>query len=107
MTIASIGQPLSRVDGRAKVTGGAPYAAEFDVPGQAHAAIVRSAIANGRITSTDRAPAERAPGVIAVLTHRNAPRLAYRPPRGLPDPTVGERPHVLPDDRVTERKRAG
>jgi xanthine dehydrogenase YagR molybdenum-binding subunit len=36
MTSAEIGQPVSRVDGRRKVTGAATYAAEFDVPGVAH-----------------------------------------------------------------------
>src|SRR5204863_9619687 len=77
-TAAFIGQPVSRVDGRKKVTGGATYAAEFDVRGQAHAAIVRSTVAKGRIASIDSAAAERAPGVIAVVTHRTAPRLAYR-----------------------------
>ena len=71
----TIGQPISRVDGRLKVTGGATYAAEFDVPGQAHGAIVRSTITNGRIASIESAAAERAPGVIAVSTHQNAPRL--------------------------------
>ena len=79
---AYIGQPVSRVDGRQKVTGGATYAAEFDQPGQAHGVIVRSTVANGRIASIDSAAAERAPGVVAVLTHRNAPRLAYREHRG-------------------------
>jgi hypothetical protein len=54
MTTAFIGQPISRVDGRQKVTGGAKYAAEFHVPGLAHAAIVRSTIAKGRITSIRR-----------------------------------------------------
>ena len=53
MTTAFIGQPVSRVDGRQKVTGGATYAAEFDVPGLAHGAIVRSTVANGRIASID------------------------------------------------------
>ena len=103
MTTAFIGQPVSRVDGRQKVTGGATYAAEFDVPNVAHAAVVRSTIANGRIISIDTAEAERAPGVLAVLTHRNAPRLAYRPHKGLPDPAVGERLHVLQDDRVNHQ----
>ena len=82
MTTAFIGQPVSRVDGRQKVTGAATYAAEFDQPGQAHGAIVRSTVANGRIASIDSAAAERAPGVVAVLTHRNAPRLAYRAAQG-------------------------
>lgn len=45
-----IGRPVSRVDGRQKVTGGATYAAEFDVPGLAHGAVVRSTVANGRIS---------------------------------------------------------
>jgi xanthine dehydrogenase YagR molybdenum-binding subunit len=103
MTTAVIGQPVSRVDGRQKVTGAATYAAEFDQPGQAHGAIVRSTVANGQIASIDSATAERASGVIAVLTHRNAPRLAYRPHKGAVDPNVGERLHVLQDDRVNHQ----
>src|SRR5438046_1799673 len=103
MTTAFIGQPISRVDGRQKVTGGATYAAEFDVRGQAHAAIVRSTVAKGRIASIDSAAAERAPGVIAVVTHRNAPRLAYRAHKAVVDPDVGERLHVLQDDRVSHQ----
>src|SRR5205807_4279676 len=91
MTTAVIGQPVSRVDGRQKVTGKARYAAEFEVPGVAHAAVVRSTIANGRIASIDSAAAEHASGVIAVLTNRNAPRLAYRPHKGVVDPEFGER----------------
>ena len=103
MTTAIIGKPVSRVDGRQKVTGGATYAAEFEARNLAHAAIVRSAVANGRIASIDSADAERAPGVVAVLTHRNAPRLAYREHKGVPDPVVGERLHVLQDDRVSHQ----
>jgi xanthine dehydrogenase YagR molybdenum-binding subunit len=103
MTTAFIGQPVSRVDGRQKVTGAATYAAEFDQPGQAHGVIVRSTVANGRIAAIDNAAAERAPGVVAVLTHRNAPRLAYRPHKGAVDPAVGERLHVLQDDRVSHQ----
>src|SRR4051794_5198974 len=103
MTTAFIGQPVSRVDGRQKVTGGATYAAEFDQPGQAHGAIVRSTVANGRVASIDSAAAEWAPGVVAVLTHRNAPRLAYRPYKAFVDPATGERLHVLQDDRVSHQ----
>ncbi len=47
MTTEYIGRPVSRVDGRQKVTGRATYAAEFDIANQAHAAVVRSTIANG------------------------------------------------------------
>ena len=64
---------------------------------------MRSTVANGRIASIDSAAAERAPGVVAVLTHRNAPRLAYRPHKGAVDPDVGERLHVLQDDRVSHQ----
>src|SRR3954468_4192035 len=103
MTTAFIGQPVSRVDGRQKVTGGATYAAEFDQPGQAHGVIVRSTVANGRIASIASAAAERSPGVVAVLTHRNAPRLAYREHKGAVDPELGERLHVLQDDRVSHQ----
>ena len=103
MTTAFIGQPVSRVDGRQKVTGGATYAAEFDQPGQAYGAIVRSTLANGRVATIDSVAAERAPGVVAVLTHPNAPRLAYREHRGAVDPEVGERLHVLQDERVSHQ----
>jgi xanthine dehydrogenase YagR molybdenum-binding subunit len=103
MTTAFIGQPVSRVDGRQKVTGGATYAAEFDAPSLTHGIIVRSTVAKGRIASIDRTAAERALGVIAVLTHHNAPRLAYRAHKALVDPAVGERLHVFQDDRVSHQ----
>src|SRR3954462_1128610 len=103
MTTEIIGKPVSRVDGRQKVTGTATYAAEFDIPGQAHGAIVRSTVANGRIASIDSSTAERAPGVIAVVTHRNAPKLPYRPHRAFVDPDVGERLHVLQGDRISHQ----
>src|SRR5918994_1827601 len=103
MTTAFIGEPISCVDGRQKVTGGATYAAEFDVPHVAHGAIVRSTVAKGRIASIDSSAAEWAPGVLAVLTHRNAPRLPYREHKAPVDPDVGERLHVLQDDQVSHQ----
>jgi xanthine dehydrogenase YagR molybdenum-binding subunit len=54
MTMAFIGRPVSRVDGGQKVTGAATYAAEFEVSGQAHAALVRSTVANASLPSTAR-----------------------------------------------------
>lgn len=100
MTTSIIGRPLSRVDGRAKVTGAARYAADFNQPDQAYAVIVSATIGLGRITAIDDAAVARMPGVVAVITHRNAPRLAYRPHKAGIDPAVGERLHVLQDDRV-------
>ncbi|MFL5576346.1 MAG: xanthine dehydrogenase family protein molybdopterin-binding subunit [Gemmatimonadaceae bacterium] len=103
MTTPYIGRPISRVDGRQKVTGAATYAAEHDAPRLAHGAIVRSTVASGRIAAIDGTAAARAPGVVAVLTHLNAPRLAYRPHKASSDPEVGERLHVLQDDRVRQQ----
>jgi xanthine dehydrogenase YagR molybdenum-binding subunit len=101
MINAWVGQPLPRVDGRAKVTGAARYAAEFNQPGQAHAVIVSSTIGLGRIVSIDTEAVSRLPGVIAILSHLNAPRLAYREHHGAPvDPVIGERLHVLQDEQV-------
>src|SRR2546427_11400431 len=103
MTTAFIGQPVSRVDGRQKVTGRASYAAEFDVPGNVYGAIVRSTVAKARVASIDTVPAERAPGVLVVVTHRTAPKLAYREHKAVVDADVGERLHVLQDDRVSHQ----
>ena len=71
-----IGSPTSRVDGIAKVTGAAKYAAEFNVPGLAHANLVCATIAKGRITRIDTAAAIGVNGVLTVLTHENRPPLA-------------------------------
>jgi xanthine dehydrogenase YagR molybdenum-binding subunit len=70
-----VGQPINRVDGRLKVTGGALYAVEFPVENMAYAALVGSTIANGRIKSFDTSEALKAPGVLHVMTHENAPKL--------------------------------
>ncbi|MBW4498899.1 MAG: xanthine dehydrogenase family protein molybdopterin-binding subunit [Scytonema hyalinum WJT4-NPBG1] len=72
---ATVGAPVDRVDGRLKVTGSATYAAEPKIENLAYAVLVQSAIANGRIRDIDTRDAERAPGVLAVVTHRNAPQL--------------------------------
>jgi xanthine dehydrogenase YagR molybdenum-binding subunit len=72
----SIGKPLSRVDGPAKVTGKAKYAAEFNVPNLAHGFVVSSTIAKGRIKSIDRTAALAVPGVIEVFAHDNRPTVA-------------------------------
>jgi xanthine dehydrogenase YagR molybdenum-binding subunit len=69
-----VGKPLDRVDGRLKVTGGARYAYEFEQgPKTAYGVLVEASIGKGRIKSIDTGSAERAPGVILVLTYRNAP----------------------------------
>ncbi len=100
MSAVSVGQALTRVDGREKVTGQARYAAEFELPHCAHAVLVQSSISRGRIVHIDVTEAERFPGVLAVISYRNAPRLPYREHRGSVDPAVGERLHVMQDDVI-------
>jgi xanthine dehydrogenase YagR molybdenum-binding subunit len=95
-----IGQPLPRVDGAAKVTGAARYAAEFNAADQAYAVIVPATVGFGRVAAIDAAAVADMPGVIAVISRENAPRLAYRPHKSPIDPGAGERLHVLQDDRV-------
>ncbi|XIA65720.1 hypothetical protein ACFIOY_05600 [Bradyrhizobium sp. TZ2] len=72
MTTGIIGQPLARVDGRAKVTGAARYAADFNQPGQAYAVIVSATVGLGRVTGVDSAAIEKMPGVLAVLAPQRA-----------------------------------
>ncbi len=71
-----IGASTSRIDGVAKVTGAAKYAAEFNVPGLAFASIVTSTVTKGRIAHIDRSAALRVKGVIDVLTHDHRPPMA-------------------------------
>jgi xanthine dehydrogenase YagR molybdenum-binding subunit len=96
---AAVGAPLSRVDGRLKVTGQAKYAADHDIDGVVHAVVVDSSVGRGRITGIDTRAAEAQPGVLKVISHRNAPKLAYRDaPAGIRPP--GQRLRVFQDDAV-------
>ena len=71
-----IGTATSRIDGHAKVTGAAKYAGEFNAAGLAHAYVVGSTVAKGRIARIDASQALSVQGVIDVLTHQNRPRMA-------------------------------
>ncbi|HEY4324081.1 MAG TPA: xanthine dehydrogenase family protein molybdopterin-binding subunit [Mucilaginibacter sp.] len=66
---------IKRVDGHLKVTGSIRYAAENPFPGLVYGAIVSSTIAKGVITAIDSKAAEKAPGVVAVISHLNAPKV--------------------------------
>ena len=76
------GQPMDRIDGVLKVTGGALYAGDFPEARLAHAVLVTSTIASGTITSIDTSRAQSMPGVLLVMTYQNAMRLPNggRPP---------------------------
>ena len=99
-----IGKEMSRVDGVAKVTGKAKYAAEFKVPNIAYGFIALGTVAKGRITAMDTREAERAAGVIRVFTHLNAPKLGPKaatedaPPRATEERDKSFR--ALQSDRI-------
>ncbi|MFJ8357612.1 xanthine dehydrogenase family protein molybdopterin-binding subunit [Streptomyces sp. NPDC093984] len=91
-----VGAGIDRVDAPLKVTGAAQYPNDFSFPGMAHAALVRSTIAAGRIRSIDVADALAAPGVLTVITHLTAPKLERGPMTLL----GGSPPAPLQDDRI-------
>ncbi len=76
-------QTPHRYDGVLKVTGKAKYAAEFTEPfaksDMLYAYVVQSTIASGTVAAADTKAAERASGVVAVLTPLNAPKLPVPP----------------------------
>ncbi|PPS67342.1 MULTISPECIES: xanthine dehydrogenase family protein molybdopterin-binding subunit [Streptomyces] len=89
-----VGAPAERREGREKVGGTARYAAEFHFPGGAQAWPVPAVVARGRVTGVDTTAALVVPGVLAVLSHENAPRLVEPD-----DPTLA----VLQNARVPHR----
>lgn len=91
------GRGIDRVDARHKVTGQATYAAEVAVANVAHAVIVCSTIARGKLASLDTRAAEQLPGVLAVLTPRSAPKLPTANKKGGPIERVLQ---LLQDDQV-------
>ncbi|HTE01076.1 MAG TPA: xanthine dehydrogenase family protein molybdopterin-binding subunit [Mucilaginibacter sp.] len=81
---------LSRVDGRLKVTGAARYSAEFTPAGMVYGVLAGSTITKGSLKSIDTKAAERAPGVLAVITNFNCPKIpGYQPEPGKPEPAKG------------------
>jgi xanthine dehydrogenase YagR molybdenum-binding subunit len=93
---ALVGRGIDRVDGTLKVTGRAPYAPETPVANAAHAVLVTSTVSAGRVAGIASVEAERAPGVLAVITHQNAPRLA-----GAGEHNQGDRVlQLLQDDTI-------
>jgi xanthine dehydrogenase YagR molybdenum-binding subunit len=97
-----IGSTTSRVDGRAKVTGEARYAGEFNLPGLVHGYVVESTIPKGRIVRIDTSGALGIAGVIDVLTHRNRPPMADKDDAYKDEvaPEKGSPYRPLYDDRI-------
>ena len=70
-----IGAPLDRADGRGKVIGAVQYTGDRALDEMLYAVVVPSIVAKGRIRSIDDANARTASGVVAIMTHLNAPRV--------------------------------
>ncbi|MEU0883726.1 xanthine dehydrogenase family protein molybdopterin-binding subunit [Lentzea sp. NPDC005914] len=70
-----IGRSVDRVDGRIKVTGAAPYAADTKIPGLTYGYLVTSTIGRGQVTAMDTSAALASPGVLAVYTPFNPLKL--------------------------------
>ncbi|MFF5180060.1 xanthine dehydrogenase family protein molybdopterin-binding subunit [Micromonospora sp. NPDC000316] len=83
MSTDAVGRAHPRLEGAEKVTGTARYAVEYPVDGVTYGWAVPATVVRGRITRIDTTDALASPGVLAVLHHGNAPRLAPGPERDL------------------------
>ena len=96
-----IGASVSRIDGPLKVSGRAAFAGEFPMEGMTYAALKYSSISRGRIVKIDTVAAEAAPGVVLVMTYRNAPRLKSMPLfMSQPKAAGGDDLPIMQDDQV-------
>src|SRR2546425_2913797 len=93
-----IGTSVRRPDVQGKVTGGARYAGDLSLPGMLHAKIKRSTVAHANIRRIDFSRALKLPGVKAVLTHENVPRVLHF---GSPHPRSAS---VTCDQYILDRK---
>src|SRR5207248_8922864 len=96
----TIRQPLTRVEGKLKVTGAATYSAEVARPRLAYGTLIQHAIANGRVSRIDLSAAQTVPGVIGILTRENAPRFKPYPDDLTKKGAPGESRVPLEDDQV-------
>ncbi|HEX4150886.1 MAG TPA: xanthine dehydrogenase family protein molybdopterin-binding subunit [Steroidobacteraceae bacterium] len=94
-----VGAAVDRVDGRSKITGTATYSGDVNLAHMAHAVLVLSTIASGRITTIDSSEATRMPGVLAVITHLNSWKLPDQGRAGV-NPPAGRVLTLLQDEAV-------
>jgi CO/xanthine dehydrogenase Mo-binding subunit len=71
--LVAVGQPVGRVEGEAKVTGAAHYAADVILPGMLWGRTLRSPVPHARIVRIDTTRAKQVPGVHAVITAADLP----------------------------------
>jgi putative selenate reductase molybdopterin-binding subunit len=94
-----VGQKERRVDARPLVTGAPVYASEFEQPHMLHARILHSPHAHANIRAIDTSKALDLPGVYAVLTYKDVPRVAHST-AGQPYPESSPYDTYLLDSRV-------
>ena len=94
-----IGAAISRVDGHLKVTGKADYTADYNFKDEVWAFAIKSTIANGSVTGYDTGAAEKAPGVVAVYTPKNRPKM-YPPKKQSGGVIVSEQLAPLDGDEI-------
>ena len=68
MTKFGIGQAVKRTEDQRLLTGTGKYVGDVNLPGQAHAYVLRSPEAHADIVRIDSSAAKKMPGVVAVLT---------------------------------------
>jgi xanthine dehydrogenase YagR molybdenum-binding subunit len=95
-----LGAPINRTDGWAKVSGAARYSAEHTFPNMAHAVLVTSSVASGRVLRIDADGAAEVPGLLLVMTHENALRLPDETRAGKLQTPIGRVLSLLQDDQV-------
>ena len=72
---SATGKAIDRVEGHLKVTGMAKYASEFPIKDKVYGQGLNSTIAKGEIVSIDTSEAEKLPGVLKIITYKNAEKL--------------------------------
>ncbi len=87
-TWKSVGRPEVKVDAIKLVQGKPAFAADFEIRGLLHAKVLKSPHAHARIMHIDASKARALPGVAAVLTHADIPRVVYST-AGQSDPIPG------------------
>lgn len=97
---AIIGDAINRVDGFLKTTGSARYAADYPVENLAYGVPIVSTIASGKVAGIDSTAAEKAPGVLAIITRENIPKLK-KPKNDFGSATkLGEERPLFDDDKI-------